>query len=86
MEWQAGYISGAILMPASAISCPVKEYCEPQRLFGAVGIASEHARILIQSVKLEYQVSEESSANPTSGVESSLRWWWPGGVVHVVIR
>lgn len=61
MEWQAGYISGAILMPASAIRALVKEYCEPQRLFGAVDMGSEHARILIQSVKLEYQVSEEAA-------------------------
>ena len=61
MEWQAGYISGAILMPASAVRALVKEYCEPQRLFGAVDIRSEHARILIQSVKLDYQVAEEAA-------------------------
>ena len=61
MEWQAGHISGAILMPASAIRALVAEYCEPQRLFGAVDLASEHARILIHSVKLEYQASEEAA-------------------------
>lgn len=61
MEWQAGYISGAILMPVSGIRALVKEYCEPQQLFGAVDIRSEHARILTQSVKLEYQVSEEAA-------------------------
>lgn len=61
MEWQAGYISGAILMPASAIRALVREYCEPNRLFGPVNIASEDAQCLIQSVKAEYQVSEEAA-------------------------
>jgi Zn-dependent peptidase ImmA (M78 family) len=61
MEWQAGYISGAILMPASSIRALVKEYCEPNGLFGPVNIATEHAQCLIQSVKVEYQVSEEAA-------------------------
>lgn len=61
MEWQAGYISGAILMPASSIRSLVKEYCEPNGLFGPVNIATEHAQCLIQSVKVEYQVSEEAA-------------------------
>jgi hypothetical protein len=61
MEWQAGYISGAILMPAVSIRALVKEYCEPNGLFGPVNIATEHAQCLIQSVKVEYQVSEEAA-------------------------
>lgn len=61
MEWQAGYISGAILMPASSIRSLVKEYCEPNGLFGPVNIATEHAQCLIQSVKVEYQVSEDAA-------------------------
>ena len=61
MEWQAGYISGAILMPAVSIRALVKEYCEPNGLFGSVNIATEHAQCLIQSVKVEYQVSEEAA-------------------------
>jgi hypothetical protein len=61
MEWQAGYISSAILMPASSIRALVREYCEPNGLFGAVNIASEHGQCLIHSVKVEYQVSEEAA-------------------------
>lgn len=61
MEWQAGYISGAILMPASSIRALVKEYCEPRQLFGSVDAGSEDAQLLINSVRVEYQVSEEAA-------------------------
>jgi Zn-dependent peptidase ImmA (M78 family) len=61
MEWQAGYISGAILMPASSVRTLVREYCEPQGIFGSVDTGSEHAGILVDSVKSEYQVSEEAA-------------------------
>lgn len=61
MEWQAGYVSGAILMPATSVRKMVGEYCETQGIFGSVDTASEHATILIESVRTEYQVSEEAA-------------------------
>lgn len=61
MEWQAGYVSGAILMPVSAVRQLVDEYCMPQGIHGQVEIDSDHGRILIHSVKDEFQVSEEAA-------------------------
>lgn len=61
MEWQAGYVSGAILMPVSAVRKLVEEYCAPRGILGAVDLQSEHALILIHSVKDEFQVSEEAA-------------------------
>ncbi len=61
MEWQAGYVSGAILMPISAIRRLVDEYCVPQGIHGQVETESDHGRILVHSVKDEFQVSEEAA-------------------------
>lgn len=61
MEWQAGYVSGAILMPASAVQRLVDGYCTSKGLHGAVPLASDHGRVLIQSVKDEHHVSEEAA-------------------------
>lgn len=61
MEWQAGYISGAILMPVSAVRKLVDEYCTPQGIFGAVALNSDHGQILVHSLKDEFQVSEEAA-------------------------
>lgn len=36
MEWQAGYVSGAILMPASRMRRLVADYCQPLGLHGSV--------------------------------------------------
>ncbi|MBV2144848.1 ImmA/IrrE family metallo-endopeptidase [Falsochrobactrum sp. TDYN1] len=61
MEWQAGYISGAILMPVSAVRKLADEYCMPQGIHGAVELNSDHGQILVHSVKDEFQVSEEAA-------------------------
>jgi len=34
MEWQAGYISGALLMPATPVRRLVSDYCSPRELHG----------------------------------------------------
>jgi len=61
MEWQAGYVSGALLMPVSSVRKLVGEYCESRGIFGAVDSGTEHAGILIESVRTEYQVSEDAA-------------------------
>lgn len=61
MEWQAGYISGAILMPVSSVRKLVDEYCTPQGILGAVELKSDHGQILVHSLKDEFQVSEEAA-------------------------
>lgn len=61
MEWQAGYISGAILMPVSAVRQLADEYCTPRGIYSAVDLQSDHGQILVHSVKDEFQVSEEAA-------------------------
>jgi len=61
MEWQAGYISGAILMPVTAVRRLVSDYCGPQNLHAAVSVASEHGRQIVAHVMETFQVSEDAA-------------------------
>jgi Zn-dependent peptidase ImmA (M78 family) len=61
MEWQAGYVSGAILMPASHVRRLVTEYCQPRGLHGGVYIGSDHGRALIGTVMEQFAVSEDAA-------------------------
>ncbi len=61
MEWQAGYVSGAILMPVSHIRRLVADYCQPHGLHGSVHAASEHAQHLVGAVMDHFAVSEDAA-------------------------
>lgn len=61
MEWQAGYICGALLMPVAAIKNLVGEYQQQNNLFNGIAVASTHGQNLIQAVKVQFQVSEEAA-------------------------
>ncbi|SET87925.1 ImmA/IrrE family metallo-endopeptidase [Oceanicella actignis] len=61
MEWQAGYISGAILMPATPLRRLVSDYCAPRELHGNIHVASDHAAELIRRVMEQFAVSEEAA-------------------------
>jgi Zn-dependent peptidase ImmA (M78 family) len=61
MEWQAGYVSGAILMPASRVRRLVSDYCGVQSLPAAVHGQSAHGRALIAQVMEAFAVSEEAA-------------------------
>lgn len=61
MEWQAGYICGAILMPKSAVVRLVREYVEQHGVYGVVSLQSPHASNLISSMVRQFQVSEEAA-------------------------
>lgn len=61
MEWQAGYISGALLMPATAARRLVSDYCSPRELHGDIYIGSDHATILTQMLMERFAVSEEAA-------------------------
>lgn len=61
MEWQAGYISGALLMPITPIRRLVAEYCGPRELHGDIHVTSQHAMRLIQVVIERFTVSEEAA-------------------------
>jgi Zn-dependent peptidase ImmA (M78 family) len=61
MEWQAGYVSGAVLMPATSTRRLVSDYCETRGLHGAVALISEHGRAIVGMTTEAFQVSEEAA-------------------------
>lgn len=61
MEWQAGYISGALLMPATPVRRLVSDYCASHELHGDIHVASRHAIELIRLVMQQFAVSEEAA-------------------------
>ena len=61
MEWQAGYVCGALLMPVSHVRGLVGSYKESHGLFGPVGYASKHGQALVSVVQTAYQVSADAA-------------------------
>ena len=61
MEWQAGYISGALLMPATVVRRLVADYCAPLGLHGTIHVASDHAEVLMMLVMDQFDVSAEAA-------------------------
>ena len=61
MEWQAGYVCGAILMPSSYLLRVVGAYQETNNLFGVIGTNSEHGQSLIALVQKAFQVSADAA-------------------------
>jgi hypothetical protein len=61
MEWQAGYVCGALLMPITHFRRVVSAYQEANRIFGPVALGSEHAAALINTVRTEFQVSADAA-------------------------
>lgn len=61
MEWQAGYVCGAILMPSSYLRRVVGAYQEANNLFGVIGTGSEHGQALIARVQKAFQVSADAA-------------------------
>ena len=61
MEWQAGYVCGALIMPVSHVRGLVGLYKEKYGLFGPVGHASKHGQALISVVQTTYQVSVDAA-------------------------
>lgn len=61
MEWQAGYVSGAILMPVSSIRRLVSDFCAEHGLYAAVAVTSEQGQQIVSAVMEAFQVSEEAA-------------------------
>jgi Zn-dependent peptidase ImmA (M78 family) len=61
MEWQAGYICGAILMPISLFRAVVGSFQQEHEIFGPVAKSSAHAAALIERVRTTFQVSAEAA-------------------------
>lgn len=61
MEWQAGYVGGALLMPVSRVRALVAAYCESHNLFGVVGQDDSHGRALIENISAVFTVSPDAA-------------------------
>lgn len=61
MEWQAGYASGAILMPYTAIKNLVNNYYSDNNLMVVSRIKSPEGSRLLKKVKDFFQVSEDAA-------------------------
>jgi Zn-dependent peptidase ImmA (M78 family) len=61
MEWQAGYVCGAILMPKTAVLALCRSFAERHGLYGAVSLQTPHGAALIASVMSTFQVSDEAA-------------------------
>jgi len=61
MEWQAGYVCGAVLMPLTRLQRLVGSYQEAQGLYGSLDAQSAHATRLIAEVQEAFGVSAEAA-------------------------
>lgn len=61
MEWQAGYVCGALLMPVTPLRALVRKYQESYGLYGAVSANDAHGQALIDAVQKEFDVSADAA-------------------------
>lgn len=61
MEWQAGYVCGAILMPKSVVISRCREFSEATGLFGVLGQDTKHGREFVARIMADFQVSEQAA-------------------------
>jgi Zn-dependent peptidase ImmA (M78 family) len=61
MEWQAGYVSGATLMPVSHVRRLVSEFGQPRGLHGTIYRGSEDGLAIVAAVVERFAVSEEAA-------------------------
>jgi hypothetical protein len=61
MEWQAGYVCGALLMPASQVRELARAYLELHGLFGVAGQRDSHGLALIESARTGFEVSADAA-------------------------
>jgi IrrE N-terminal-like domain len=61
MEWQAGYVSGALLMPISFIRKVVGIFHEERGMFGPAASGTAEAAALIERIRSTFQVSADAA-------------------------
>jgi hypothetical protein len=62
MEWQAGYVCGALLMPITYLKRVVGAYQEKHGIYGSVLERGPHGMALVREVMAAFKVSEEAAA------------------------
>jgi hypothetical protein len=61
MEWQAGYVCGAMLMPKTAVLAVCRTFAEKHELYGAISLQTAHGAALIASVTAAFKVSDDAA-------------------------
>jgi len=61
MEWQAGYVCGALLMPKSVVTKLCREHAEANNIYGAASLQSPAGGQLVKTVVDAFQVSQEAA-------------------------
>ena len=61
LEWQAGYASGAYLMPVTYIKKIVQQVSEQFAIYGPIPITSEAGTATIEQIKTDFQVSSAAA-------------------------
>jgi len=61
LEWQAGYASGAFLMPASALRRQLSEFCASSGLHALVHVSSPESEAMQRLVTEAFQVSMDAA-------------------------
>jgi hypothetical protein len=61
MEWQAGYVCGAILMPVTFIRKLATDFVTSRNHFGPISPQSEKGREIIDLVVREFRVSQDAA-------------------------
>jgi len=61
MEWQAGYVSGSLLMPLSQVKAAVGTFCETNKLFAPIVVGSSAAQALVNVMTAAFSVSKDAA-------------------------
>ncbi len=61
MEWQAGHVCGAILMPASRVRRLTREQFGEQIVNGAVGTNTQQGGAVIEAIQAAFSVSKDAA-------------------------
>lgn len=61
MEWQAGYVCGAMLMPKTAVVAACRGHIEKHKVYGTVSLQTAHGASLIASVTEIFHVSADAA-------------------------
>jgi hypothetical protein len=61
MEWQAGYVSGAALMPKTCVRNIVADIHKARNIYGPVSPSSDNGAALIKAVMAGFTVSREAA-------------------------
>ncbi len=61
LEWQAGYASGAFLMPFSGVKDIFNNICRETNMFGKIPLLSEIGQKMIQQIQTIFEVSADAA-------------------------